>query len=125
MGRENQIFGTRVVAVPHPENRYRRVATEAQRHRGQKEQRNYRRTRPRRMPRATASVRVAAPSLPRMAATWNLAVWSEILRRAAISLLARPAASIWRTSRSRRVSGSGGAGRGGEGGAGAGKGAGR
>src|SRR5713226_4080008 len=49
------------------------------------------------MPRATASARVAAPSLPRMAATWNLAVWSEILRRAAISLLARPAASICRT----------------------------
>ena len=39
------------------------------------------------MPWATASARVAAPSLPRIEATWNFAVWSEMLSWLAISLL--------------------------------------
>jgi len=54
----------------------------------------YRRTKPWRMPRATASVLLAAPSLPRMDATWNLTVCSEIVSRVAISLFPSPLASI-------------------------------
>ena len=56
--------------------------------------RAHRRSRPRRMPIATASARVEAPSLPRMEATWNLAVWSEMASRAAISLFPSPLPSI-------------------------------
>lgn len=41
---------------------------------------NYSVTRPRRTARRTASVRLAAPSLPEMDATWNLTVWS-LMRR--------------------------------------------
>ncbi len=58
-------------------------------------------------PKATASVLLAAPSLPRMDATWNFTVCSEIASRAAISLFPSPLASICMTSRSRGVSGSG------------------
>src|SRR6202166_3474002 len=112
MGREHQRFGTWVVGVPL--RSFWRAKLFRKERIGQPQQ-DQRRTRPWRMPRATASVRVAALSLPRMAATWNLAVWSEIWRRAAISLLARPEASICRTSRSRRGGGSGGSGRGGGG----------
>jgi hypothetical protein len=50
----------------------------------------YRVMRPRRMPRLTASVRVAAPSLPRTEATWNFAVCSLIRSRSAIRRFERP-----------------------------------
>ena len=56
-----------------------------------------------RMPMVTASVRVAAPSLSRMELMWNLTVWSEMPRRAAISRLPRPSASMRKTSISRGV----------------------
>src|SRR5215467_3532323 len=62
-----------------------------------------RRTRPRRIASDTASVRLSAPSFARMEATWNLAVCSDMASRKAISLLARPAASICKTSCSRGV----------------------
>ena len=55
----------------------------------------------------TASVRVEAPSFPKMEATWNFTVCSEIDKRPAISLLPSPAEIIWSTSRSRGVSASG------------------
>src|SRR5258708_6511287 len=67
----------------------------------------YKRIRPLRMPMETASAREAAPSLPRMEATWNFAVCSEIFSFAAISLLPRPEASRRSTSLSRGVRGSG------------------
>src|SRR5258705_8010320 len=66
----------------------------------------YKRIRPLRMPMETASAREAAPSLPRMEATWNLTVCSEIFSFAAISLLPTPEASRRSTSLSRGVRGS-------------------
>ena len=56
------------------------------------------------MPMETASVRLPAPTFPRIDATWNLAVCSEMASRAAISLFASPLASICSTSLSRGVS---------------------
>src|SRR5262245_17394071 len=61
-------------------------------------------TRPRWAARATASVRLSASSLARIAATWNLAVWSEIPSRRAITLLEAPSAMAASTSCSRGVS---------------------
>ena len=52
--------------------------------------RNHSAMRPRRTARRTASVRLAAPSLPPIDATWNFTVWSEMPSRAAIALLDRP-----------------------------------
>src|SRR5205807_1179179 len=60
---------------------------------------------PRRAASTTASVRVTAPSFPRIPLTWNLTVWSVTPRREAISLLVMPPARSCSTSRSRRVSG--------------------
>ena len=56
------------------------------------------------MPIATASARLAASIFSRIAATWNLAVWSEMFSLPAISLLAKPSASRRSTSISRGVS---------------------
>ena len=53
---------------------------------------------------AAASVRLAAPSLPRMFETCTLAVFGAMNSSAAISLLLRPVASKRSTSRSRAVS---------------------
>src|SRR5262249_52007081 len=61
-------------------------------------------TRPRWAARATASVRLSASSLARIAATWNLAVESEIPSRRAITLLEAPSAMAASTSCSRGVS---------------------
>jgi len=53
---------------------------------------------------AAASVRLAAPSLPRMFDTCTLAVFGAMKRTAAISRLLRPAAMSLSTSRSLLVS---------------------
>src|SRR6266702_1418727 len=53
---------------------------------------------------AAASVRLAAPSLPKMLDTCTLAVFGAMNSTEAISLLLRPAAMSRRTSRSRLVS---------------------
>ena len=53
---------------------------------------------------AAASVRLAAPSLPRMFDTWTLAVFGAMNSTEAISRLLRPAAMSRSTSRSRLVS---------------------
>jgi hypothetical protein len=60
---------------------------------------------PRRAAWATASVRPTASSLSRSEATWNLAVWTEMPSRRAITLFDAPSASSARTSSSRGVSG--------------------
>src|SRR5207247_5793176 len=60
--------------------------------------------RPSRCAMAAASVRLAAPSLPRMLDTCTLAVFGAMNSTEAISLLLRPAAMSRRTSRSRLVS---------------------
>ena len=52
----------------------------------------------------TASVRLAAPSLPSSEPTWNLAVCSLMPNSRAIALLGRPAATSCSTSCSRAVS---------------------
>ena len=54
---------------------------------------------------ATASVRPTASSLSRSEARWNLAVWTEMPSRRAITLFDAPWASSARTSSSRGVSG--------------------
>src|SRR5260370_16905798 len=54
-----------------------------------------RRTMPRRIPRATASVRLPAPTLPRIEATLNLPVCSEFATRPATSLLPSPPPTIY------------------------------
>ena len=53
---------------------------------------------------AAASVRLAAPSLPRMLETWTLAVFGVMNNSAAISLLLLPCATSRSTSCSRPVS---------------------
>ena len=66
----------------------------------------YNSIKPWRRPRVTASVRVDAPSLPRIDRMWNLMVCYEMLSRNAISRLTRPSARRASTSVSRGVSSS-------------------
>ena len=58
------------------------------------------------MPSVTASVRLEVPSFPKIEATWNFTVCSEMPRVDAISRLLRPAVIIRKTSVSRGVSSS-------------------
>src|SRR5216683_5445007 len=67
-------------------------------------------TSPRRMPIVTASVRLPAPSLDRIEATWNFAVWVEMPSLEAMALLPSPSASMPSTSTSRPVRGCAGSG---------------
>src|SRR5690606_32722324 len=61
------------------------------------------RIRPSRVARTTASVRLCAPSLPRIALTWYLTVCSVMPSAWAMPLLGSPSARSWSTSSSRGV----------------------